>query len=112
MNKPRKVSWLCYYIATPLRSILHKVRGDWYCEYCQAYHGRRTYKYPLLFLAGKVSVHTKSTLKPAECRDRCVCSQGKKALLTGQWLPEHSRLATHRQVPLHHLHTEPFIKEV
>lgn len=101
MKGPEKVSWLKYYIAQPIESICNalgecistvwiKLKGGWYCEYCHKIHGRRVYKYKLMFLSsGKdVAVSDKYELIDISDRpDKYVCSLGRDAVLNEGWKP-------------------------
>lgn len=66
-----------------------KLRGGWYCEYCHKIHGRRVYKYKLMFLSGKdVTVSDKYELIDISDRpDKYVCSLGRGAVLNEGWKP-------------------------
>lgn len=101
MKGPEKVSWLKYYIAQPIKGICDalgecvatawiKLKGGWYCEYCHKIHGRRVYKYKLMFLSsGKdVAVSDKYELIDiSDIPDKYVCSLGRGAVLNEGWKP-------------------------
>jgi hypothetical protein len=105
MKKPLKESWLSYYVATPLKSVLCslkeclettaiKLKGGWYCEYCHKIHCRRVYKYKLIFAAnGSTYVAQAATLRPThEESSRWVCSLGKDAIVDEGWKPDYVTL--------------------
>lgn len=119
MKKPEKVSWLTYYVGWPIRDFINtlseavekariKFMGGWYCEYCHKVHGRRVYRYKLLFL----NINNGVTVSDAHGRrvyryknngvtvsdrheliggsntsDRYVCSLGRDAILNEDWKP-------------------------
>lgn len=101
MKKPQKVRWLTYYVGWPIRDFIDilvetaektwiRLKGGWYCEYCNKIHGRRVYKYKLMFLSsGKdVAVSDKYELMDISDRpDKYVCSLGRDAVLNEGWRP-------------------------
>lgn len=101
MKKPEKVSWLTYYVGWPIRDFINtlseavetariKFMGGWYCEYCHKVHGRRVYRYKLLFLNSNkdVTVSDKHELiGGSDTSDRYVCSLGRDAILNEDWKP-------------------------
>ena len=101
MKKPEKVSWLTYYVGWPIRDFINtlneavekariKFMGGWYCEYCHKAHGRRVYRYKLLFLDINkgVTVNDKhEQIGGSDTSDRYVCSLGRDAILNEDWKP-------------------------
>lgn len=106
MKKPQKVRWLTYYVVWPIRDFIDilveiiekawiRLKGGWYCEYCHKIHGRRVYKYKLMFLSsGKdIAVSDKYELIDISDRpDKYVCSLGRDAVLNEGWKPTHITL--------------------
>ena len=92
MKKPLKESWLRYYVATPLTALVDSIKkclvGGWYCEYCHKIHGRRVYKFKLLFTSKSCTVECKGTLSDiSKDLDRYVCSLGKDQIMEHGWSP-------------------------
>lgn len=105
MQKPITVSWMRYYVLSPLQDTWGTVKdwfgevhvrliGGWYCEYCQKIHGRRVLKYPLFFTKDGVEVPNTGSLRDDyKYYDRLVCSLGRDAHAEGKWNPEKPTLA-------------------
>ena len=105
MQKPITVSWMRYYVLSPLQDMWGTVKdwfgevhvrliGGWYCEYCQKIHGRRVLKYMLHFTKDGVEVpDTGSLSNDFKYHDRFVCSLGHDAITEGVWKPERPTLA-------------------
>lgn len=101
MKKSEKVGWLTYYVGWPIRDFINtlseavetariKFMGGWYCEYCHKVHGRRVYRYKLLFTNSnkEVTVSDKPELiGGSDTPDRYVCSLGRDAVLNEDWKP-------------------------
>jgi hypothetical protein len=104
MKKQLKESWLSYYVATPLANMVDsikeglailsiKLRGGWYCEYCHKIHGRRVYKYKLLFTSKSCAAECKGSLSDISNEyGRYVCSLGKDAIVEEGWKPDYITL--------------------
>lgn len=100
MRKPITVSWMRYYVLSPLQDMWGTVKdwfgevhvrliGGWYCEYCQKVHGRRVLKYKLFFTKDGAEVSKQGTLsEDYRYSDRLTCSLGHDALVEGTWKPE------------------------
>lgn len=101
MKKPEKVSWLTYYVGWPIRDFINtlseavekariKFMGGWYCEYCHKVHGRRVYRYKLLFLNSNEGVTVSDEhelIGGSDTSDGYVCSLGRDAVLNEDWKP-------------------------
>lgn len=101
MKKPEKVSWLTYYVGWPIRDFINtlseavekariKFMGGWYCEYCHKVHGRRVYKYKLIFSNNGDDVATSDTYTLMDISNepgKFVCSLGRDAVLNEDWKP-------------------------
>lgn len=100
MKKPITVSWMRYYVLSPLQDVWGTVKdffgelyikliGGWYCEYCQKIHGRRVLKYMLHFTKDGVEIPGTGSLRDDfKYHDRFVCSLGRDAHAEGSWKPE------------------------
>lgn len=100
------MGWLTYYVGWPIRDFIDclvetvekawiKLKGGWYCEYCHKIHGRRVYKYKLIFFnnGNDVAISDKYTLMDISNEPgKFVCSLGRDAVLNEGWKPTHITL--------------------
>lgn len=103
-QQPESRCWFTYYILDPivdmcnsvrdlLSTLLIKMKGGWYCEYCHKVHCRRVYKYKILYKSNlgntKVDVSSNGTLRDiADESHRYVCSLGRDDITNGTWTPQ------------------------
>ena len=94
MKGPKRVSWLRYYIAQPIKGICDalgecvattwiKLKGGWYCGYCHKVHNRRVYKYNCLDV--NLDTATGTLRDISDEPGRFVCSLGRDAALHEGW---------------------------
>lgn len=112
MKKPLRESWLRYYVVTPLATMIDSIKeglailtiklvGGWYCEYCHKVHGRRVYKYKLLFTSKSCAAECKGTLSDISNESsKYVCSLGKGQIMEHGWSPDNVTLVDHLQSTL------------
>ena len=75
-----------------------KLIGGWYCEYCHKIHGRRVYKYKLLFTSKSCAAECKGHLSDISNESgRYVCSLGKDQIMEHGWSPTNVTIADHLQ---------------